>query len=253
MGHWYRQDGSPCYEVPKAGGAEMRPTTLADARKLNLVPSVTTILSLISKPALEKWKTDQLLKAVYENPFRYGWDDDWDQHKRKLFAIAERVGREAAETGNQIHDALENYFLGNGVSDAMRSMCTPVIKLIDATFGPLQWIPEAYFAHPKGFGGKCDLHFKGNDKYPNGIILDFKTKSADDFSKVKAYDEQCQQLVAYREGFNLPKAECYNLFISTKCPGAMLLHKWDEKDCKKACKMFYSLLLYWKESNNVKE
>ena len=227
----------------------MRPTTLADARKLNLVPSVTTILSLVSKPALEKWKTEQLLKAVLQNPL--GWNEDEQLWKTKVYAISEKVGREAAEAGDLIHNALEQYYKGHGIALGMHDICVPVIDLIESTFGHIEWLSESYFAHPKGFGGKCDLHFKGNEKYPNGIILDFKTKSAEDFSKVKAYTEQCQQLVAYREGFNLPKAECYNLFISTKSPGELLLHKWDEESCQKACKMFYCLLLYWKEVNNI--
>ena len=51
--HWYKQDGSPCYEVPYADPKKgMRSTTIRDARKLNLVPSVTTILQVMDKPGL---------------------------------------------------------------------------------------------------------------------------------------------------------------------------------------------------------
>ena len=41
--HWYDLDGQPCHEVPRAKGDGMRPTTLADARKLHLLPSVTNV------------------------------------------------------------------------------------------------------------------------------------------------------------------------------------------------------------------
>jgi len=49
--HWYDRDGKAVFEVPKAKGDGMRATTIADARKLNLYPSVTTVLSVIAKPA----------------------------------------------------------------------------------------------------------------------------------------------------------------------------------------------------------
>lgn len=250
MGHWYQQDGTPCYEVAKAKGAGMRPTTLADARKLGLVPSVTTILSLVAKPALEKWKTDQLLEAVIQNPLK--WQEDWEEWKKRVYAISEKVGRDAAERGTEIHDKLEHYFVRGTRIQEFDDYINPVIDLLHSQFPNVEWRSEEYFAHPDGFGGKCDLHALPCYAWPNGIILDFKTKSAEDFNKVKPYEEQCMQLVAYREGFNLPQAECYNLFISTKQPGAMLLHKWPEETCKRACKMFYSLLSYWKDSNNIK-
>ncbi len=47
--HWYDRDGKAVFEVPKAKGGGTRPTTIADARKLNLYPSVTTVLSVLAK------------------------------------------------------------------------------------------------------------------------------------------------------------------------------------------------------------
>ena len=54
-GHWYTQEGEPMYTIVGANGKE-RNTTLRDAKKDNLVPSVTTVLSLVAKPGLENWK-----------------------------------------------------------------------------------------------------------------------------------------------------------------------------------------------------
>jgi len=265
MGHWYRiSDGQPQYTVPKADGKGDRDTTMRDGRKLGLVPSVTTILGIVDKPALTKWKMDQIIKAVLENP--YHSFNDVEQWKRQIFSASQKEGKDAADRGGQIHDALEHYYLGEGLHPDFEDYCRPVIDLIQETFGDIEWVPEASFSHKLGFGGKCDLHFKGtnNSKHSvilpdgstfewanqKGIILDFKTKSAEDFSKVKAYPEQCQQLVAYREGFGLPNAECYNLFISTKEPGALLLHRWEEKECESAWKCFSHLVEYWKTLNN---
>ena len=58
--HWYDSaTGEPRHEIPKAKGDGMRKPTIADARKLKLLPSVTSILKVIDKPALTTWKIEQ--------------------------------------------------------------------------------------------------------------------------------------------------------------------------------------------------
>jgi hypothetical protein len=66
--HWYDKAGRPCYEVERADKKGMRPTTLRDARKMNLVPSVTSIIKCAAAPQLEKWKRDQVLIAALTLP-----------------------------------------------------------------------------------------------------------------------------------------------------------------------------------------
>jgi hypothetical protein len=246
-----------------ANGKGERDTTLRDARKLNLVPSVTTILGLINQDGLNRWKLNEVLEATMVLPWDIQKTYPGITSKNKLYIelvklwkykiveLSKKKGKEAANIGDQIHNALEQYYLGGGLHPDFEEYCRPVIDLIHSKFGNLEWVPEASFSHPLGFGGKCDLHMQPCGEFPHGVIIDFKTKSAEDFSKVKAYDEQCQQLVAYREGFNIPKAECYNLFISNKQPGALLLHKWTEEQCQKAWKCFSYLVEYWKTSNNI--
>jgi hypothetical protein len=56
--HWYDKNGKPQYTVIGKNGKE-RNTSLVDARKENLVPSVTTIIGMAAKPQLENWKIDQ--------------------------------------------------------------------------------------------------------------------------------------------------------------------------------------------------
>ncbi len=277
MGHWYQQDGQPLYTVPKADGKGERDTTLRDAKKLGLVPSVTSILGIVDKPALTRWKQDQLFDAIMSYlPSSSMCIEDIEEYKRIIFRMSEKKGKDAAERGNEVHNALEYYYIHGELeksayehrledvynADAelimrikqpsMADYCLPVTELISYTFGKMcNWNAEHSFFHKDGFGGKCDLHMLPCYEFPNGVILDFKTKSASDFSKVKAYPEQCMQLVAYREGFNLPKAECYNLFISTQAPGQLLLHKWTEEENQVAWKKFGHLVSYWLLENKL--
>ena len=64
-GHWYARDGEPMYTIIGANGKE-RNTTLRDAKSIGLVPSVTTILGMVAKPALENWKLTQAIKAAID-------------------------------------------------------------------------------------------------------------------------------------------------------------------------------------------
>ena len=56
--HWYRRNGEALHTVLSVRG-EPRPTTLRDARKLDLLPSVTNILGVVAKPELVDWKMEQ--------------------------------------------------------------------------------------------------------------------------------------------------------------------------------------------------
>ena len=66
--HWYDRDGKAVFEVPKAKGGGMRATTIADARKLGLYPSVTTVLGVLDKPQLTDWKLAQVSNWCHGNP-----------------------------------------------------------------------------------------------------------------------------------------------------------------------------------------
>ena len=65
--HWYTRDGIPRYTVMGKNGKE-RNTTLRDARTENLVPSVTTVLTVMAKPALIQWLQKQVLMAALTLP-----------------------------------------------------------------------------------------------------------------------------------------------------------------------------------------
>ena len=65
--HWYTRDGIPRYTIIGANGKE-RNTTLRDARKEGLIPSVTTILKVASNPVLNQWIQKQVLMAALTLP-----------------------------------------------------------------------------------------------------------------------------------------------------------------------------------------
>lgn len=240
--HWYTQEGDSCYEVQKADNSGTRATTLRDARKLKLVPSVTTILQTVAKPGLERWKQDQILEAVLKSGLSLA-NKDVNQWKGMIVGMSKEQGDRAAKRGTEIHDKLEAYYIGEGIDEKEKEFILPVIdKLVE--YGS-HFVPELSFSHPKGYGGKVDLSSKKEK-----IIIDFKTKAKTDFSKPLAFDDHCMQLAAYREGLNLSNARCLNVFISTEEPGLIKVHEWSTEELDRGLEMFHVLLRFWQLQNN---
>jgi hypothetical protein len=66
--HWYHAaTGVPCHAVPLATNpTQRRAPEIRDARRLALVPSVTTVLGIVNRPGIQYWRMQQFLHAVRE-------------------------------------------------------------------------------------------------------------------------------------------------------------------------------------------
>jgi hypothetical protein len=82
--------------VPAASG-ELRPTTLRDARKLGLVPSVTNILGVIAKPELMAWMQEQAVMAALTLPRIAGETED--SFAKRVVADSQSTRDNAADFG----------------------------------------------------------------------------------------------------------------------------------------------------------
>lgn len=239
--HWYTRDGVPRYTVIGANGKE-RNTTLRDARKEGLVPSVTTILNVAAKPALIQWLQKQVLLAALTLPRREEEkEDDWID---RIMQDSKEQGKAAAEAGTDIHASIQAFYEGHSTGRHLKHVqaCTDALA---GFYGPQEWVSEKAFAHASGFGGKVDLH-------ASGIVVDIKTKEFYDPEKVDGFDEHLMQLSAYREGLGMPMARCANIFVSRSVPGLVKIIEWSQEDLERGWKMFESLLSFWQLKNQHK-
>jgi len=237
--HWYTREGRPCYEVVAASGLP-RPTTLSDARKLALVPSVTTVLAVLAKDALTNWMVDQAIYAALTMP-RIDGEAERDYIQR-IRDDSRAQAKAAAEEGSRIHDACECYWQGRHYPHTYQPHVDAVCEELSRIFpGVDDWIAEKSFCHASGFGGKVDLHSPST-----GIVVDYKGKDGD-FSDGKklAYDQH-YQLAAYQVGLGLPRARCANVFVSRTHPGKVASHVWKEKDIEDGWRVFEAALETWK-------
>jgi hypothetical protein len=232
--HWYAKDGTPVYEVPSANGS-MRPTTLRDARKLNLYPSVTSIIRCAAAPGLERWKQEQVLHAALTLPVIAGETEE--NYLDRIWRDSRDQGNKAAARGTAIHAAIE----GRDVLGEYGYHVNGTMEAIGKYFGDgveRGLRAEMSFAHPLGFGGKCDDH----DRYGN-VVLDYKTTEKD-LSDIKTWDEHDLQLAAYREGLGLPNARCAIVYVSVTKPGEAKVIEIPEAKLQRGWMMFKALLAY---------
>lgn len=240
--HWYcNKTGEPRYEIAYADGRPGKTPTLADAKKHDFVPSVTSVLGILDKPGLNNWKVDQAILAALTNPVIH----DQMPHDQMMATIkrdAEEQSKQAMQRGTDIHAAIEEFLLGSPIKGPYWDHVSGVLSCLETHAGNPSWNVEHWLPGGLGYGGKCDLH---NDDF----LIDFKTKeftSADvKAGKVKGWPEQEVQLVAYDHGFGGKRRRLANVFVSVTEPGLAVWYEWPAKGYDAALQKWQATLECW--------
>lgn len=241
-GHWYDHDGNPVWEVTGAKGQPVKPD-LRHARKLGLLPGVSSINNCAAKPQLTRWMVEQGILAAYTLPPVAG--ESGEAWLARVFQDSEQQSRAAADRGTQIHAAIQGHFQGEPPSIEFWPYVKAVLEEIRKRCGEQDWKAEQSFGCEMGYGGKADLNC-------NAWLLDFKSKDAkdlDDPAKKLLFDEHPQQLSAYRRGLEIPKARCANVFVSRDEPIIVRFCEHEEIALQRGLMMFDHLLAYWQTKN----
>lgn len=199
--HWYSRDTNgiiqPCHDID-----------LRQARKIKAYPSITTILKERANPGLDTWKMNQIFDAVSKNA--RGIDENEEQYRSRIAEIAGKTGKDAADFGTRLHDALDEY--------PQMTMDADLKPYIEA-FGPSyhkhvkhRVASEIMLADPDvGVAGRTDLIA---DTHEWGLaIIDYKTSK---FKRGKAsfWDSYRVQLAFY--------AKAYQKQLGLKDPPAII-------------------------------
>lgn len=240
--HYYRRDGTPCYEVMGKTTNKPRPVTIKDAREMQLVPSVTTVTACAAKPGLETWKVTQGIMAALTLPRRPHEPDA--EYVRRIIDDSKEQARAAAEEGERIHAALQGHYELKAPPYKYHEHVDAATQTIRNRYGEQRWVAEESFASPLGYGGKIDLHNKTQ------IMGDFKTKDFDEPptpSKKLHWPENAMQGAAYMMGrFGSLDGEFFNIYVSRTKPGLVHLHVWERADLEQGWAKFQALLAYFK-------
>lgn len=246
-GHYYALDGTPMHTVPKKDGTP-RNTTIADARKLNLLPSVTQVLKILDKPSLRQWMIRQAVYAVTTAP-----DVPGESLDEKIARILDQEAQQdeeskiAMDRGTQIHAALENYFLGKEVDPVIMEWIEPCAKAV-CQRGQLVTCEKILVG--KGYAGKVDLILESTDHW---LILDWK--SCKKLPEKGAWLEHRLQAAAYAQAFwitignkssngEYKPIRTANAYICTIDPGQFIICDHDP-DWKNSYLAFDHILQTW--------
>jgi len=222
---WYKPIGngqlSPLWTLPKADGSGEKTPTLRDARKLGLLPSVTEILKVIAKPAVERYRLNQILQSALTLP-RFP-DEDIDSFALRVELDSDQHREKAADLGTRIHAAIAASLQGQPVSEDMQLYTR---EWLDYK-GQLGLIESEMTVGSErlGYGGTLDLLAKWAGK---GAIFDFKTQDVKD-GKPNFYPEWAMQLAAYAECIGVYGRNCLvSVVISTneQSSGKLSYYAW---------------------------
>ena len=245
--HWYTRAGRAMHEVPKASGEGMRATTLADARRTMLLPSVTGILSVMSKPQLESWKMNKVAKAALTTDKSFSLDDDaW---ARAVIENAFKEVDDAADLGTRSHAAIEAATQGKAFPDDLRQYVNPVLAWREANHITSMESEKVVVNLAEGYAGTMDDAFTAGDTFG---VIDYKTRRTVPKRKVTAYDGQAMQLSAYAVPYwgleKIGKVRILNVYISTTEPGRVDVI--EHEDVPKHWAAFLNVCALWRYQNN---
>ena len=236
--HWYFPDGTPLHEVPRADGKGSRPTSLRDARKLGLFPSVTNVLSILAKPGLDAWKQEQAILAALTLP-RTEEETLDDFAKRVLVDMTSEVGR-AADLGSAVHAAIEGYAQGRWLPEdkGVARLFEPARQWFDKEVLAVHSVEIATAHLEWGYAGRVDLVATLRST-GRPTVIDFKTQKTrrdkDGSFKPILHDTWPLQLEAYRMALasrdkGLADAAIASVVIGSTDPVPVVVKVWDDAD-----------------------
>ena len=251
--HWYFPDGTPLHDVARADGKGKRPTSLRDARKLGLFPSVTNVLSILAKPGLDVWRQEQAILAAITLPRNEGETLD-DFAKRVVIDMHSEVGR-AADLGSAVHAAIEGYAQGGWMPEdkEVARLFEPARQWFDAEVTQVHSVEIAAAHLEWGYAGRVDLVATLRST-GRPTVIDFKTQKTrrdkDGNFKPILHDTWPLQLEAYRQALasrdkGLAQAAIASVVIGSSEPVPVVVKVWDDADKAGFFKAFLAARDLW--------
>jgi len=238
-GHWYDAEGRSAHVIIGKNGKE-RNTTVADARKMGLLPSVTSVQGILHKEQLVSWRIEQAIMSALTLPKEE--NETLEDYARRVVKDSKESTTKAAEHGTKMHTEMENILLGRAVS--RDETLAPYIK----TFS--EWaeknVEKTYWCEKglvgAGYAGRCDAYVKLRGT--GDAIIDLKNRKVnpkyDPF-----YDTDCAQLWAYRNASENPKASCVSVVLASNDATKLMTKVWDEDELYQAGIAFCAMQKVW--------
>lgn len=245
--HWYTSGGGAAHRQPKASGDGERATTIRDAKRLSLLPSVTNVLGVLSKGGLINWQLQQVGLAAFEKRPAEGETPDY--YAKRVVSVSKETNEAAQKAGSSIHSAIESHFKGDEVEEDMR----PYVLPIEAWKAEkeLSFIEhESILVNTKrGYAGMCDV--VGLGAGGQMFIIDWKSRTKIG-KKVVSYETEVLQIAAYaatrwgEEAVTERKVYGANVYLCRTEVGRMEVKVWTPNEIFEAYQTFLSIHQIWR-------
>lgn len=226
---------------------------LREARKVNGLPSPTTVLQMLRGPGLIQYFRRQMFEAAYSTPRQPQWTDD--EHFAACLNWAEEHGKSARDKGGDFHNLIQQFHLSL-VGAKPPPMVPPEVAL--QYDGYLQWY-EKWVAKTllveevvigQGYAGRLDHCCVLKDG--RIALVDVKTQDTSKRNgRFNHYTEWALQLAAYAGA--MPEQGRPELLISvcvsTNRPFTLEAYCWPGAVAYYHL-LFLSLLEIWKMEHN---
>lgn len=241
--HWYTRQGEPLHTVKDQQGND-RPTDLRDARKLDLLPSVTNVLGIIAKPTLTAWQLENAVMAALTLPRREG--EDADTFAKRVAEDSKSRVREAAEFGTLLHAGAErvaNNPLDLDPREALYPWLAQYRDWFIANCERLLWTERTVVSNEEGYAGTADLCMI--HRTLGLTLVDIKTQTIKPKRLPRVYPTWLYQLAAYRHALKGPYA-LVNLIVNASEPEPPVEHRWGPDSVAEGWEVFRAAHLIWR-------
>jgi len=250
--HWYTLKGRPAHRQPKANGDGERSTNVRDAKRLNLIPSVTTILNVLGKSGLVNWQLEQVGLVAFDQRPTDG--ESRDYYAKRIVGASKETTDDAATAGSAVHAAIEAFYDGEEVPDDLKPYVTAVESWRESK--KLTFIERETILvnRERGFAGMCDVVALGAQGQQS--IIDWKTRKTSEGKKVRSYETEVMQIAAYaatRWGEEeILKRRVYgaNVYVSRNEVGRVEVRAWSPGELFEAYQTFLSCHAIWRYLKN---
>lgn len=257
-GHWYTQTGESKHHTQYATGArkgEWRNTTLRDARKDNLLPSVTTVLGAYPKGNLDRWIKEQVVIAMHNNPpsgpaaAPITSLKDADEAQMNYFSYIDKLSNkrrdEAAARGTFLHDNVEAMILGKPWDESDAHLQT-VKEWMDKNLAEVHFTEKNVVDLELKIAGRLDACLILQDD-PRPIIVDYKGRGFNDLKRgpePKQYKTDMMQLAFYAKATEVERIA--NLYIANDREQPLIyFYEYTPEQMQEAYEAFKHLVHIW--------
>jgi len=239
---WYKKDGTLYTDLIKQKNGKLRDANVRDARELGLAPSVTSIIDVLAKPGLVRWKEGKLIGGSWsftdDYIFYHGGKPPLDLVKDYVYEEYKQEMEKVTGFGTDVHRYVEHWLTtGEKLKPKPENKVSPFLDPL-YTFlekNAIKGTSEKSFYNKiedKGYAGTKDLE---DDVY----VTDFKTQDTKGTGKFVYYPESLWQGAAYVYGTD---KKFRNIYISSTEPGLFKIKEYKPEEVAKAGRIFACLL-----------